>query len=311
MNARLAELVRAARNLTRPVSLPSPDQSSGPPSRDVPETPHATGTPHADAIAEFQRRFGFLQSLARQSRDPSKPPLISEKKGESQVELRWLAGGPGVHYVVAIDARPLPPDGKRQPLAEWLWPADHLPPTDIIYDCTDEVLHGKAKPILCDLSALPVRVFAITPTQVERLRVSAIQRITPAGSLAFITECQDAGGRILKGILPVEWSLKEAGKPEPFAALHATTNAAGYLEQSVVALRLTDGMQLVLSVRSQLNGLTAELPIRVDVAAPAAAAAAGMTQELTDEKLATNWNPRPYRWPTAESPARPATPTRK
>lgn len=308
MNARLADLVRVARELIQPRSLPAPADL---PPLDELASPESDPSITADerALLDFRNRFHGLRELALQSRGPTSAPLVSEKGAASQIELRWLTAGPGVQYVLAIDARQPPKAGAAAPLAEWLWPTERLPSTDIIYDCTDEVLHGKAKPILCDLSKIPVRVLAIAPTQVERVQLKATQQVAPNGGIRFSIEFQDAGGRAVKGRLPFEWSIGEAGKSEAGKSgaptgLYALTGLDGTYADRVIAFREKVGTRLVLTVRSQLNGLTAELPVSIIADAPK-----GDDQtKLTDEQVAITWNPRPYQWASVERPsAKPPT----
>jgi hypothetical protein len=173
--------------------------------------------------------------------------------------------------------------GKRQDEREWLWPVDSLPPTDIIYDCGEERLHGKAKPILCDLSAAPLRVFAVVPTQVERLVLGR-----PGGRAAI--GAADASGRVIAARLPFQVTLMTRGAP---AHYNASTDS-GWLDLSFATALATTAETTssaadasrpsapsIVRVRSLLNGLTALVRIGM-----------GGAPELLEEL----WDPQPIQW---------------
>lgn len=265
----------------------------------------------AERIGEpgFVERFAFLnpkvsespagwlsspEQLDRAFGPPGPTSLRSEFAARSRFVIRQVDGGRSARYLIVSRATPpAPPDSRPPPVwQEWLWPSSELPATDIVYDCTDEVLHGKAKPILCDLSAVPLRVFALLPTQVERLSIRAIQRVPPGTSVRAAVTCGDASDRVIAARLPLHLALI---RPDgaTYRATYGATDDHGELRIDWPLTPDAPSGAWRLRVRSQLNGLVGELPIGVAaIAAPPAA-----PPEFTTRELRQQWRSQPLRWP--------------
>ncbi|MFM7073288.1 MAG: hypothetical protein ACKO38_15990 [Planctomycetota bacterium] len=200
--------------------------------------------------------------------------LRSELGSASRFTIRQVSLGPSSHLLAVIrrdrsaDKRPdHPVDAWR----EWLWPSDDLPPTDIVYDCGEEILHGKAKPILCDLKSAPIRVFVIVPTQVERLTLSGEN-----GRVAIAAA--DASGRVVEARLPFHVRPATGGLSSGYAA----SDASGWLTVPVERRsKGGDSPEQIIRVRSLLNGLTAVVRVRRE-----------QQPEMVDEL----WDPQPLQW---------------
>ena len=258
--------------------------------RERPASPHpARGLAGRDlAGRDLAARFAFLfagtrppgqfeswfDALAGLDGIASRACLRSELGSASRFTIRQVSLGPSSHLLAVIrrdrgaDKRS---DYPAEAWREWLWPSDDLPPTDIVYDCGEEILHGKAKPILCDLRSAPIRVFVIVPTQVERLKLSGEN-----GRVAIAAA--DASGRVVAARLPFHGRPGTGGLPSSYAA----SDASGWL--SVPVARRSEGgdsPERIIRVRSLLNGLTAVVRVRRE-----------QQPELVDEL----WDPQPLQW---------------
>ena len=271
-----------------------------------------SGETHRSAAGElsdvrgFVERFAYLHpswaapqaasrplpELIRTALGPPGPAWLQSDQGAaSRLELRQVAGGPAVRYVV-VTRRPgyTPrPDDPATVGREWLWPSAELPPTDLVYDCTEERLHGKAKPILCDLRTVPVRVFALLPTQVEQLLLQGYQRVARGGTAVLEVRCGDAGERPVTARLPLHVALLRPDG-ETQQAQYLATSEQGLAR---VAWELPADVELgewQWSVRCQLQGLVGTLPVAVSTTPSTAA------RELTHVNAAQSWQSRPLRW---------------
>jgi hypothetical protein len=216
-----------------------------------------------------------------------RPCLRSELGRESRFAMRQLTLGAASHFLAVIRRNGDPkddPNGGRSDDPrhdrEWLWPAADLPPTDIVYDCGEEILHGKAKPILCDLSTAPLRVFAILPTQVERLVLSVREGRASLGAA-------DASGRVIAARVPFQVTTAPANGVRSH---YAAADTDGWLQLSSDKLfgeRLEAGIagrsapERTVRIRSLLNGLTAVVRL-----------GGGKPPELLEEQF----DPQPLPW---------------
>ncbi|MFO0903551.1 MAG: hypothetical protein U0939_11150 [Pirellulales bacterium] len=214
--------------------------------------------------------------------------LVPEQGEQSQLEVRQRQR-PGCAQYLVVTRRQA--DSKRtasEAWREWLWPASHLPPTDLVYDVTEELLHGKAKPILCDLTRYPRRVFALLPTQLELVSLRAFQRVAPGGVIRLKASGADASERCIAGQLPFAVELVDpAGKSIENRYLVAATDGVLRAEQPVP--RDAASGVWTLRVRSQLNGLETSLPVEVSGAAAETQDRAVLTCDGADSR----WAPQP------------------
>ena len=210
-------------------------------------------------------------ALATRAADDDRelPSLLRSEFGrDSQMRLLQFAAGRDVTYIVAVRREHDATRTAVVPVREWLWPTSRLMPTEIVYDCTEEVLHGKAKPILCDLRHVAVRVFAILPTQVEQIELRSSQTAIAGRTFDVRVEFQDAGRKRLRGMLPFHVELVRPDG-ELLHDLFVTTELDGTSALSLPVPVDAPVGKWRFEVRSQLNGLTESLPVFVD-AGPAA-----------------------------------------
>lgn len=268
----------------------------------------------ASTVASFLERFAFLASIRSQV---VSSPLAPQVAQSSRIEPLFGFTSGGAEYLIAArkaqSKSDQPPGVEREasgastststgasPVREWLWPAERLAPTDLVYDVTDEILHGKAKPILCDLSRQTLRVYATLPTQIEQVSLRAGE--DRAGEdrarsrvVALAVEFQDAGGRTIQGGLPYHVEFI-AADGRSFGSQYLLTAADGFGRFRVPQFADNGPARpWAVSVRSQLCGLTALWKLNP----PRAAAPTLLTfdqlqwRELGDaDGLSREWAPR-------------------
>jgi len=259
---------------------------------------------------EFARRFAVLypelsqvgadwgtrdplatSTLDRLFGDDRRACLLPEHGDSSALEVRQKTLPGAVRYVV-VSRKNVPASDSSDSanrLREWLWPTTDLPATDLVYDCTEELLHGKAKPILCDLSRLPLRVFALLPTQLERLSVRAQQQVAVGSRCQWEVVGTDASDRRIAGQMPIVVSLVDPHGKSIRDQFFLTT-PTGDLRGSLPAASLATTGDWTLVVRSQLNGLETRVPIHVSPTAPQPARA-NLTADQSDQR----WAPQPMK----------------
>ncbi|MFO0818825.1 MAG: hypothetical protein U1A77_12835 [Pirellulales bacterium] len=283
---------------------------------------------HANAERELAQRLAFLNARLTQFSPgwlssterldqafgrPGPAWLRSEHGERTWFVIRQIEGGRETRYLVVTrhelpaktpagsDALPVDSsqaaEAKKKVYREWLWPATDLPPTDIVYDITDELLHGKAKPILCDLADSPVRVFALLPTQVERLSLRATQTVAAGQSLRAIAACGDASDRVVMAMLPLYVSLVRPNGSVERELRSATQRDGQFTLDWIIPTDAPLGAWKLI-VHSQLNGLEVALPIQVT--RPVATTKTNVTDagigELTSRGLWRDWRPKPMAW---------------
>lgn len=286
-------------------------------------SPQATSSSVADkfvasTVASFLERFAFLASIRSQV---VSSPLAPQVAQSSRIEPLFGFTSGGAEYLIAARKAQLKSDEPRgvereasgaststnartstgaNPVREWLWPAERLAPTDLVYDVTDEILHGKAKPILCDLSRQTLRVYATLPTQIEQVSLRsgedrAGEDRARSRVVALAVEFQDAGGRTIQGGLPYHVEFI-AADGRSFGSQYLLTAADGFGRFRVPQFADNGPARpWTVSVRSQLCGLTALWKLNP----PRAAAPTLLTfdqlqwRELGDaDGLSREWAPR-------------------
>jgi hypothetical protein len=75
--------------------------------------------------------------------------------------------------------------------------------TTLIYDVTDEMLQGKARPFACSLPRGRHRVYALLPVQLETIHVALRER-------RLEVEFRDARGERIEAALPLQLTLTSA-----------------------------------------------------------------------------------------------------
>ncbi len=186
---------------------------------------------------------------------------------DTVLTLMSLNGGPDAHYTIAVN------DSSISSQADWYRVKETLQPVGpvegFLYDCTAEAAMGKVKAFTCDLTELPVRVFARLPRELGETDLKATQTLTAGDTLAFSVGFRDEKGQALKAALPfhVEWIRPDGAVDRAF---YRGTDGAGAFSMQVTVPANVPAGDWKLSVRSLLNGRVASLPVTVK--APAAPA---------------------------------------
>ena len=176
-----------------------------------------------------------------------------------------LNGGMDARYVIAVN------DSSINSQADWYQVKERLEPVGkldgYLYDCTAEAALGKAKAFTCDLTELPVRVFAHLSRKLGNTDLKASQNVTAGETLSFSVGFRDDQGQALKAALPfhVEW-VRPDGKVE--RAFYRGTDRAGAFSMGVMVPANAPSGDWKLSIRCLLDGRVASLPVTVK--APAA-----------------------------------------
>lgn len=251
-----------------------------------------------------------LDPLARQLQPARRKPkqttgettyLVPEKGGMSQIKLREMDGGKDVTYILAINSSFAESEGEPatwQPVQETLGYRHDVAGTDLIYDLTGEFLQGKARPFECDLSRLPVRLYAALPFQVERTVVAAEQRVVlpgPAadskpGQIRVRVEFQDGGGQTIVGAMPFHLSLV-APQGDSLEIGYYSTSRDGRFNALVSLPKEVTVGTWSLVVRCQLRGEETTLPVEF-VEADKARPVGNQKVKLTSEGLQRKDHPR-------------------
>lgn len=224
----------------------------------------------SQAVTEFRKRFGTLLSALAEGAEKSigQPMLIAADRAARNLEFRQLAGGREVHYVVVANVQPMRSDGTWRPRKETLTYRDDVAGTDLIYDVTGEFMQGKARPFVCDLASLPVRIYAILPFQLESLAAKLQPREDAGGELRVSVEFREGSGRPIEGRLPFAATLVRDKDRQSVLAQYAVTSpqGAGTISMQIPADVAPGRYQLV--VRSQLQGEEIAAPAVIDVESP-------------------------------------------
>lgn len=124
----------------------------------------------------FERRFDFLRRALTEGNYRRDAAIVPQLGRQSKLASVEVDGGRDVKYVI-VYAREVP-ENWRPGIQETLTYRRDVAGTDLIYDLTGEFLQGKARPFTAGFHELPLRVYAVMPFQVERIELSAQQRVT-------------------------------------------------------------------------------------------------------------------------------------
>src|SRR4051812_3930178 len=108
-----------------------------------------------------------LKALERELlAEAGRGPFVIDQHAAKWVELRHFWGGRDATYVVVSrkSSEFVVPSGSILATIQY---AMFVEGTTIIYDATDEMLQGKARPFVCDVTRQPARVYALLPMQIE------------------------------------------------------------------------------------------------------------------------------------------------
>ncbi len=166
-------------------------------------------------------------------------------------------------------------------MKETLAPTKVLPASWSLYDCSEEKALGCAAPIACDLSLTTARVFACLPRALKTIAVSATQAVSAGEKLLVQAEFTDGANKRLAAVLPFHLALlRPDGKVQ--AEFYRATGSDGTFSMAIPIPANAPGEWRV-TLRSQLTGQAAALPITVSPARRVVLAAA-----LTEPALVRN-----------------------
>jgi hypothetical protein len=197
--------------------------------------------------------------------------LASDAGAAAKVSLMQIGGGQAT-YVIAINDSHVATQADWHAVREKLVPTSAAPPEAVLYDCTEEKPLGKLAAMDCDLSATTARVFAVLPKALNRIDLSASQKVFAGGELVFRVGFLDDAGQPIRAVLLFHVAVRRPdGKV--FQELYRATGADGDFAVALAIPVNTPSGDWSVTVRSQLDGATATLPVSVQAATPAPCAA--------------------------------------
>lgn len=186
----------------------------------------------------------------------------SERGTDSDISLTQLDGGADAKYLVATNDSWVNSQADWYQVTERLLPDEKMTVGKAVYDCTDERTLGTADAITCDLSATTARVYAILPRAIRTMDLRATQSMTTGNDLAVRIAFHDAKGKPLEAVLPFYLALTRPDGQVVQEYYRATTRQ-GACRLSLPLPSNAPAGTWKLSVRSQLSGQVATLPITV------------------------------------------------
>ena len=190
-----------------------------------------------------------LESLQRELRvGRGECPFIFLDKGKIEARLAHYDGGRDVTYVAVTRAADIAINISGGAVAVvTIGYAPFVEGTTIIYDLTDEMMQGKARPFACDLSRTPCRMYAVLPFQIEQVKIAVDKLPQPQRLLVGFL---DARGERIQAALPFRVQVVAADR----AALdeYACTDRQGQFSRDIPELAGRANAKIV--VRSLLTG---------------------------------------------------------
>ncbi|MFW5858012.1 MAG: hypothetical protein ACOCX4_09050, partial [Planctomycetota bacterium] len=230
--------------------------------------PHNMGSPNLpagdnDALLYARIHAETAPPLADALGDTGRGVYRSSAGAAARTSLFQIDGGPDALYVVAVNDSHIRSQADWHEVTETLTPTAHMPEGAILYDCTDERRVGPAEAVACDLTRTTARVFAVLPRGTARPDIAVTQTLQAGTDAAlavrFVTEAGDA----LRAVLPFHLTLQHPDGSSARALYRNTTREGRFSIALPIGANAPAGTWTV-TVRSQLDGATAALPIRVD-----------------------------------------------
>lgn len=215
-----------------------------------------------DRIAEFGP--GFYAALG----DDLRTPLMSSKGKDVLVSTFALSGGADATYVIAVN------DAPAENQARWARNTERLVPngvtTGALYDLTKEQALGTLAPVDCAFEDLTARMYGILNRPVARVQLKATQRLRGGEDLRFTVSFLDTKGKALQAAIPFHLAIVQPDGTVTAAFYRATDRTGAFTMAWPLPANAPIGGWKVL-VRSQLDGMTSELPVQVMAAGRIAA----------------------------------------
>jgi hypothetical protein len=126
--------------------------------------------------------------------------FASDAGSAATMSLMQIDGGQAT-YVIAVNDSHVATQADWHAVRENLVPPGAAPPEAVVYDCTDEKPLGKLAAMDCDLSATTARVFAVLPKALNRIDLSASQRVPARGDVVLRVGFRDDAGQAVRAAL--------------------------------------------------------------------------------------------------------------
>lgn len=213
---------------------------------------------HPELAAAFSKSLG----------DTGRGVFKSERGPDTKVSLLQIDGGPDVKYIVAVNDSHVARQADWHQVTERLTPTGKAPAGAVLYDCTEEKALGPVAALNCDLTATTARVFGVLARPVAKLALSARQTLAAGGELVVAAQLLDAAGKPVRAVVPLHLTLL-APDAKAVQSLFRSTDREGTFALSLPIAANAPAGTWSVRVRSQLDGMTATLPVTVTASAPA------------------------------------------
>ncbi|MBI1369617.1 MAG: hypothetical protein GC162_13305 [Planctomycetes bacterium] len=252
----------------------------------VPGQPHNWSVPSMtanenDTISEARWHAELAPHLIKALGDVGRGYFTSDKGADTVVSLAQMVGGEA-RYLIAVNDSHVFTQADWYQVREKISPTIHAPKDAVMYDLTAETSLGAIGAADVDLTNTTARVLAVLPRAVKAIGLSATQKASAGQGVGVSVSFSD-GDKLIAAVVPFHLALLTPdGKM--FAEFYRATAAAGDFSMTIpLPINAAAGAWSIV-VRSQLDGLTATLPLHV---APLAYAEAGCTP-MTDRLIVRN-----------------------
>jgi len=190
--------------------------------------------------------------------------FASQEGAATKVSLMQIDGGEA-RYVVAVNDSHVRTQADWHQVRERLLPTADAPSDAVVYDCTEEKALGKLGPLECDLSATTARVLAVLPRPLQRIDLAATQKATAGEAIVLRVRFRGHADRPIRAVLPFHIAVRRPdGKT--CREFYRATGRDGDFAMAVPVPANAPAGDWSLTVRCQLDGSTATLPVSVRAA---------------------------------------------
>jgi hypothetical protein len=187
--------------------------------------------------------------------------LRSRRGAASRISTFQLQGGPDATYVVAVN------DAILDTPASWVRHSEELVPNRnvswVLYDLTKEQALGRLAPVTCAFEDLTARVYGILRQPVDTIDVQAVQRLTGGEELQVRVRFTGANGKVLRAAIPFHLAWQRPDGTTAHEFYRSTDQSGDFVAAWTVPVNEPTG-SWTLEVRSQLDGMTASLPVKFE-----------------------------------------------
>jgi hypothetical protein len=234
-----------------------------------PGLPHNWSVPNLGGLpcvlVQEQRHRQLAPAMLAALGNDVRTGLRSSLGADSRVSTFQLNGGPDASYVVAVNDAVLGTPANWVRLREELVPNKEVPWT--LYDLTKEQALGRLAPVTCVFDDLTARVYGILRQPVKAIDVQAIQRLTGGEELQVRVRFTGADDKVMRAAIPFHLTLKRPNGTTAQEFYRSTDRTGNFVLAWTVPVNEPAGIWTV-EVRSQLDGMTASLPVMVEAGDP-------------------------------------------